>query len=260
MENVKLPKVPPAYQLVAFESLDSTNEQARRMAAEGAPDGTIVWAKSQTAGRGRRGRSWISQPGNLFCSFILRPDASVSDAAQLSFAAALSVVEALRYTVTPGIVLDVACKWPNDVLVGGKKVAGILLECQAQAPHGVTVPQLDWLVLGIGVNISHHPEETEYPAASIGVSTGTTVEGMLEALAMSFDHWLGVWKTQGFTPLRNAWLANAKGIGDPVIARLGQETLNGIFVGMNEEGALVLETEGNQRHITAADIFFPETS
>jgi len=258
MTNHNLPNVPSAFQLVAFESLDSTNEQARRMASEGAQSGTLIWARSQSSGRGRRGRTWISEPGNLYCSLILRPEKPVSEAAQLSFAASLAVAEALRDVSTPASSPEISCKWPNDVLLGGKKVAGILLECQAQAPQGSAAPGLDWLVLGVGVNVSHHPDETEFPATSFGVSSGATVEGVLEQFSLRFETWFETWKTQGFSPIRNAWLNNAKGVGQPVIARLGTETLEGTFVGMDKEGALILETEGNQRHITAADIFFPK--
>ncbi len=253
-----LPKVPPAYQLVAFESLDSTNEQARRMAAEGAAHGTLIWAHSQSAGRGRRGRTWVSEPGNLYCSLILRSEKSVAEAAQLSFAASLAVTEALREASAPFDRPEIACKWPNDVLLNGKKVAGILLECQAKASQGNHNPGLDWLVLGVGVNVSHHPEETEFPATSFGITSGMTVESVLEGFAQHFEAWFDRWSVQGFEPIRNAWLANAKGIGGTVIARLGKETLEGKFAGMDEEGALILETEGNRRHITAADIFFPQ--
>ena len=147
----RTPDLPASYQLVRLDSVDSTNEEARRLAAsEAAVDGTLVWALSQTAGKGRRGRAWESPGGNLYCSILLRPDCAAAKAAQLSFVAAVAVVEAV--TDIAGPALEVRCKWPNDVLVGGRKISGILLESEAGAGD-----EVEWVVVGVGVNVAHHP-------------------------------------------------------------------------------------------------------
>ena len=137
------PLLPPFYRLLGFAELDSTNEEAKRQATAGAPEGALVWARAQSAGRGRRGRRWVSEPGNLYLSILLRPSFPPATAAQLGFAAALAVGEAAAAALPAGA--DVAYKWPNDVLISGRKASGILLESQA-AGEG----RLDWLVVGIG--------------------------------------------------------------------------------------------------------------
>ncbi|HLJ64877.1 MAG TPA: biotin--[acetyl-CoA-carboxylase] ligase, partial [Stellaceae bacterium] len=126
------PTLPDFYRLLAYDEVGSTNEEARRFAAEGAPEGTLVWARSQSAGRARRGRQWVSDPGNLYFSLILRPNHPAAMAAQLGFAAALAIGEAAVEFLPDNV--RVGYKWPNDVLVEGRKLSGILLESQGGAP------------------------------------------------------------------------------------------------------------------------------
>ena len=145
------PRLPAKFRLVEMDSVDSTNTEAKRLACAGAADGTIVWAQRQTAGRGRRGRTWTSEPGNLYASFVLRPGCAPMQAAQLTFVAALAVRDLLSIYLNNSD--SIACKWPNDVLVGGRKISGILLETSTSG-SGV----VDWLGLGIGVNLRHHPD------------------------------------------------------------------------------------------------------
>ena len=168
------------YRLVTVDTVDSTNAEAKRLAAEGeekSPDGTIIWAKEQTDGRGRRGRKWHSPPGNLYCSLILRPDVALAKAAELSFVAGLAVFDALGSVGEPGH--QVHLKWPNDVLLNGGKVAGILLESIG-----------DFLAIGIGVNLAHAPGADQVEAGalrpvSVVAETGKVVppEVFLDALA-----------------------------------------------------------------------------
>jgi BirA family biotin operon repressor/biotin-[acetyl-CoA-carboxylase] ligase len=252
---MRQPKLPTVYNLIALQTIDSTNNEAKRLAAmgeESSPDGTIVWAIEQTGGRGRRGRIWESPPGNLYCSLILRPEVGVAIAAQLSFVAALALYDALGNVGEPGH--EVLCKWPNDVLLNGKKVAGILLESEAQANE-----ELDWLVLGLGVNIVSHPEKTSFfPATSLRFeSNDATVEDLLEAFCRSFLGWADKWLDQGFAPVRQNWLWRCKGKGEWVEVQIGNETVSGIFQDINEDGALLLATDGGTRVITAGDIFLP---
>ncbi|MCW8836096.1 MAG: biotin--[acetyl-CoA-carboxylase] ligase [Rhodospirillales bacterium] len=249
--------LPSGFTLWAFNSVGSTNDEARRLATGGAPDGTVVWARQQTKGRGRRGREWVSPPGNLFCSIILRPDCSVSVAAQLSFVSAISLIEAVESAATEKSV-DVRGKWPNDVLVNGRKVAGILLECQSRESSGGNSTECAWIIIGAGVNVANHPADTEFPATSLAAEIGQSVapERVLESYVESLSVWRGRWREYGFSAIREEWLKRAAGLGGTITVRLPTETLDGRFDGLDESGALVLESEGRRRHITSADVFF----
>lgn len=244
------PGLPAFFRLQGFAELDSTNEEAKRQAASGAPAGTLISARAQRAGRGRRGRVWVSAPGNLYLSIVLRPACSAGAAAQLGFAAALAVGDAVLPLLPDAAAL--AYKWPNDVLVGGRKVSGILLESQASAGG-----RIDWLVVGIGVNLAAFPDNSEYPATSLAAAGAApvTVEALLEAVARAFHFWYERWLEDGFEPLRQAWLARARGLGQPIRVRLAQGESEGRFAGLDGEGALLLETGTAQRRITAGDVF-----
>lgn len=244
------PRLPGAFQLVALDRVDSTNEEARRLAETGAPAGTVVWALSQTAGRGRRERVWRSPAGNLYFSLLLRPIVPAVRAMQCSFIAANAVADAVQAVLPEP--QRVACKWPNDVLIGGRKVAGILLE--AAAGEG---GRLSWMVIGIGVNIADHPRDTEFPATSLAAEGGAGVNapGMLERIMSGLDEGLEAWAEEGFAPVRKAWLARAFGLGERIRVRLEKETLEGIFAALEPDGTLVLREAGGERRIAAGDVF-----
>ena len=242
--------LPGGYRLVSLEAVDSTNDEAKRLAAAGAADGTVVWAREQTAGKGRRGRTWISEPGNLYCSLLLRPDFPAGPAAQLGFVAANAVLRTVAAELPRGV--RVSCKWPNDVMVGGRKTAGILLEAGA-----ATAERLDWLVVGVGVNIASHPPMVEFPATSLHAegAEGVSEKDVLTTFCQCFDEGLRTWREAGFAATRQAWLERAEGLGEPVTVRLERETLDGIFHDLDEAGALVLRRNGEERRITAGDVF-----
>jgi BirA family biotin operon repressor/biotin-[acetyl-CoA-carboxylase] ligase len=247
------PALDPEFHLVRLESVGSTNAEAARRAAEGAADGTLVWAGEQTAGRARRGREWRSPPGNLYCSLILRPAVPPRTAAQLSFVAALAVADALGAFAPEDAAVRV--KWPNDVLLAGRKASGILLESMP-GPDGL----VDWVVVGTGINVASHPEDTEYPATSLAAAGVGAVDAgqVLEAYAHAIAVWRGRWEREGFGPIRAAWLGVATGLGDPVVVRLDHQSLEGWFAALDEDGALVLEMPGGvRRMIAAGDVFFP---
>jgi BirA family biotin operon repressor/biotin-[acetyl-CoA-carboxylase] ligase len=247
------PALLPFYRLLSFGELDSTNEEAKRRAASGAPEGTLVWALAQSAGRGRRGRQFHSPPGNLYMSILLRPGRPAAAAAQLGFAGALAVGEAvLPLLPSPG---ELAYKWPNDVLIAGRKVSGILLESQA-AGEG----RLDWLIVGIGVNLASFPEQVEYPATSLVAAGARAVAAaaVLEAVAARFHFWYERWQKEGFGPLRAAWLERVRGIGETIRVRLSDGERRGRFAGLDEDGALLL-AEGTVEHRIAAGDVFPVT-
>jgi len=241
--------LPPFIRLAAFDSLASTNDEAKRLARAGAPEGTLVTARTQTAGCGRQGRRWVSGPGNLHASLVLRPEAHVSRAAQLGFAAALAIADAIRSFAPKA---PVTLKWPNDVLLGGRKVAGILLESEGDA-----VGRVRFVVIGIGVNLASHPADSEFPATSLATTgaAAVTPEAFLAALASALLLWYERWRGDGFAALRQAWLERAAGIGQVLRARLPGETIEGRFAGLDDDGMLLLDLPQGRRRIAAGDVF-----
>ncbi len=248
--------LPDGFSLVAFATIDSTNEEAKRLAVRSGspgPDGTVVWAEAQAAGKGRRGRDWISPPGNLYCSVLLRPARPLREAAGLGFAAALAIVEAMAgwgaRTAQP--------KWPNDVLLGGRKVAGVLLESQSS---GGETP--DWVVIGMGVNLAVYPRETEFPATSLAAE-GCAVplpQAALGAVLAAFARWRARWLDGGLASVLEPYRRSLRGLGEPITVRLGDETLRGTFAALDDDGALRLRLpDGRERRITAGDVFFGAT-
>lgn len=236
-----MPVLPDGWTLVALESVGSTNDEATRLADAGAPEGTVVWAREQSGGRGRRGRNWASPVGNLYSTTILRPACMAQRAAELGFVAALAVGDLVPADRT------VRLKWPNDVLVDGGKVAGILLE-SAIGQDG----QVDHVVAGIGINVSFAPQlpEMRYPGAALG----GTVEAALEGLARALAARLAQWRRDGFEAIRSAWLAQAGPLGAEVDVRLGEGLVRGRFAGLDREGALLLDTAEGPRKIVSGEL------
>jgi len=248
--NAPGPALPEAFRLCHYATLGSTNDEAKALARAGAPAGTIVWADEQTAGRGRRGRTWQSPPGNLYLSLVLRPDGAPAHAAQLGFVAALGLGDGLAELVGPAV--ELRYKWPNDLLASGKKLAGILLESETAAGDRV-----DFVVVGIGVNIAAAPGGVEFPATSLAAEgiAGVTAAVLLAAFARHFEIWERRWRATGFLPVRAAWLARASGLGKPIRVRLERSALFGRFLDLDADGALVLEEAQGNRRIAAGDVF-----
>ncbi len=228
-------------------------EAARRLPGLAGP--TWIMAHRQTAARGRRGRPWADPGGNLAATLVMFPGGDPAAAAQRSFVAALALDAAL--TAVTGQPGRLALKWPNDVLLDGGKVAGILLEAGGQGG------QVAHLAVGIGVNLCTAPpvealEAGALPPVALAPATGVRVapETFLTLLAAAFDRFERCLQREGFAAIRSAWLARAARIGQSVTARTGRETLHGRFATIDEAGALVIDTEAGRRHVTAADIFF----
>ncbi len=225
--------------LIELEAIGSTNDHAKELARQGAASGTVVWAHAQSAGKGRQGNTWVSIPGNLFMTMILRPRAGVAVLGQLSFLTAVALAETLE-----ALVPDVRVKWPNDVLVGGFKTAGILIETEGNA---------GWAVVGIGVNITSAP-----PGAMSLKQAGveTTARQVLEALVARIEARVDAWEAGGFEGIRADWLARAHRRGAEITARLPKETLTGIFDGIDATGALQLRlADGAIRTINSGEVY-----
>ncbi len=253
MELLNLPVV---YNLIALETVTSTNDEAKLLARKGeleAPDGTLIWAREQTQGRGRLGRNWSSPSGNLYTSLILRPDVPLSQMAELSFVAALAVYDALGSLSEPGH--QVHLKWPNDILLNEKKVAGILLDTES----GNNNEKTDWVVLGMGLNVAWHPDDTKFAATSLRFEQWpTTIEQVLEAYARSFLSWTNRWLDDGFEPIRKDWLWRCKGKGEQIQVQVGPKVLSGIFRDVDKNGSLMLDSGDKVQHISAGDVFFSD--
>lgn len=243
------------WQRIDLALADSTNEEVRRRAESGAPEGLVIRADAQTAGRGRRGRAWASQPGNLYVSLLLRPRRDIAEVATLSFLTAVAVAEAVEQAgAAAGIDLAgrVRCKWPNDVMLDGAKLCGILLESRT-GPDG----RLDYLIVGVGVNLTTHPDGLPYPATHLGAAgVALPPGGLLDKMLTGFAVWYERWHYEGFAPVRAAWLQRAQGLGGPVVVRTGETEVRGIFSALDASGALVLELPNGQRQsVTAGDVF-----
>lgn len=245
-------------QLVHFKTIDSTQSEAKRRAEVGDVNSLWISADNQTEGRGRRQREWVSNTGNLFCTGLYPHNDDLASAARLSFAAALAVAQTLEHYIDPQLV---SIKWPNDVLVDGKKIAGIILESG-------TYNDAIWVAIGIGINLVTHPKLESYAAThllahippkklEVAEPVFTGAQPVLAILAQNFEVWRNLYLAEGFEPLRRAWLSRAIGIGGPVTARLENKTIKGIAMGMDEAGALEVQIpSGEIVKIHAGDVFF----
>ncbi len=237
-----------------LDEIDSTNAEALRRTGSLAPPAWI-FARRQTSARGRRGRRWEMPEGNFAASHLCRPPGAVETAALMSFVAALALHDALAgLTGDPG---PLALKWPNDVLLNGGKVAGILLESAGRGARPET------LVIGFGVNLAAAPApEAMEPGAvrptSVRAETGLDLDplDLLGTLAAAFARRRATFEQLGFAPLREAWLARAARLGETITARTGTASESGRFDTIDATGALVLETAAGRRAIAAADVFF----
>jgi BirA family biotin operon repressor/biotin-[acetyl-CoA-carboxylase] ligase len=249
------PHLPVGWRLMAFDTLDSTNSALKRLVEQGAElsEGVLMWAKAQTAGRGRQGRTWESPPGNVYASFLIEAPARKSDAPQVGFVAARAVADTIlelpRHNTAPPAV---TCKWPNDVLVAGEKACGILPEL-VSGPDGK-----DWIVLGIGINLhAVDVPNPSYPATSLAAHhIDTTPAHVLTVLSRFLGAGLAGWREQGFGPVREAWLACGPALGTPISVNPGKGPISGAFAGLDTDGALLLDTAGGRQRILAGDVLF----
>jgi BirA family transcriptional regulator, biotin operon repressor / biotin---[acetyl-CoA-carboxylase] ligase len=247
------------YKLAAFDKTGSTNSEAMLRAREGERGPTWFVTTEQTAGRGRRQRAWVAPRGNLASSILEVMDVPPAVAATLGFAAGLSLDAAVRAVSIEAALraggidpFKFALKWPNDVLAGGRKLTGILLEAEA-VPGGLAV------VVGIGTNVVGAPEGTPTPATSLhALGIQISAEELFRALSDAWVEFRGIWDTgRGFAEIRKRWLERAAGLGEKVAINTGAATIEGIFDTINEAGCLIVRTaEGRRVPIAAGEVYF----
>lgn len=251
--------LPPGYRLAIHEKIDSTNAEGLRLAAAGEAGGLWIWAGRQASGRGRAGRPWTSEPGNLYASLLLRPGVPLATASQLSLLAGIAAHDAVATLAAVGQATPrIELKWPNDVLANDAKLGGILLESASGASG-----ENPAVVIGIGLNLAHAPDGLGRSVASLaGLGLPTAPGDAMAALAWSMAAWVQQWDGgRNFAQIREAWLTRAQPPGAAISVRQGTSLIAGRFLGIDEAGALLLQTEtGQERRITAGDVIFGAAS
>ena len=234
--------------VLVFATIGSTNDEAKRLAEAGAAEGTLVLAETQTAGRGRQGRQWLTPPGTALAgSLVLRPTLSAAQAARLTMLAGVAAAEAIE--AVAGV--PAALKWPNDLLLGGRKAGGILVE------SGLAGDRLDYAVVGIGLNVSAAPppEAVQFPATAVAEAAGRPVDrlALLVQLLAALEKWYAA-AVEG-PALPAAWQARLAWLGEAVTAHTAEGELTGVAEGVDEDGALLLRlASGERRRLWAADV------
>lgn len=240
------------YHLLSYDVLDSTNEEAKRLAAGGGAHGAVIWAKRQTDGRGRMGRQWISSEGNLFVTVLLAPKQELAKCSQLSFVAALAVADTLEAIVEKPELIR--CKWPNDILCGGKKLGGILLESFPSTKG-------NWIAVGIGINIDSFPEHVMFPATCLrdaGVEL-ISAKIVLSRLMHNFIGRYDQWANHGFGMIEEGWMERTYHLKKPIEVIVGDTQHTGTYEGIDASGRLLLrDKKGGITPISAGDVFFKE--
>jgi BirA family biotin operon repressor/biotin-[acetyl-CoA-carboxylase] ligase len=233
---------------LTYDMLGSTNAEALALARAGERGPLWITARSQSAGRGRRGSRWISPPGNLYATLLLTQPSTTERAPQLSFVVALALYDAV-VACAPQLGPALKVKWPNDLLVGQEKIAGILIEGECDPVFAVAV--------GIGVNCGAHPTDVAFPATDLSRAGAlVTPEALLMALFATMQRRLSQWnRGEGFAGVRSDWLKRAAGLGESLRVRLPERELSGRFQGLDEAGRLILEQDGRVTKVTAGEIF-----
>ncbi len=233
---------------ITYETLGSTNAEALARARAGERGPLWITAQSQTAGRGRRGSQWVSPAGNLYATLLLTEPSPAEFAPQLSFVAALALHDAIA-ECAPQLGPLLKVKWPNDLLVGEAKVAGILIEGESEPVFSVGI--------GFGINCAAHPDGTSYAATNLAMRGALVVpDALFAALSPAMQRRVAQWGSgKGFASIRNDWLKRAAGLGGTLHVRLPEQELSGRFQGLDEAGRLLLEKGGDVIPITAGEVF-----
>ncbi len=239
----------PPWRLRIFETLPSTQDVCRALAEAGEPERVAVRADVQTSGRGREGRGWQSPPGNLALSALLRPHSRAAEAGQWSLLAGVALADAVA-DLLPGGGAPLRLKWPNDLLLGEAKLAGILVDSAAGADG-----RIDWLVIGFGVNLAAAPDLPGRRTACVADAAPPPSPGAFAGrLLDSLDRWTGIHATAGFAAIRAAWIARGPAIGEALAVRRGCASVAGAFAGVRDDGALLLDMGGRAAAFTSGEI------
>lgn len=236
-----------------FESITSTNDIAKELLQQGGKEGLVIWADEQTRGRGRMGRRWISAPGNLYFSLVLEPHRLLTEISQLSILAAVAVGDMMASLLPDDVV--VSYKWPNDILLNGQKVCGILLET-----HPLSGNERDMgVVIGIGINLQHAPENTIYPATSLlnFIPSPLIAAEVLPQCLAQFQFYYAKWLKNGFSAIRQPWKDRAFGLGKRMIFAVNGYQYKGNFIDIDGTGAMLINNDqGDIETISSAEILF----
>lgn len=236
--NKSAPNLPGLYELVVVEETDNAAAHARRLARDGAEEGTFVWAKTQAQGPGRPGKSWIPGEGNLHCAVILRPGEPLETCSQLSLLTAVCVAQAITLVGEP--MEELRLGWPNDVYLNRGKVAGVHLSGQVDAGNRV-----EWMVIAVNINTASRPEGLGLNAASLhgeGFEVSDRID-VLEGFAREFLAWLNRWAEEGMEPVRKAWLWRGGWRDAERSVEVDGREVRGMFDSLDYDGALKLQTE-----------------
>ena len=243
-----------AWRLRYFNTLSSTSDLCRSLAIAGEPEGLAVLADRQTAGRGSRGREWDSPAGNLYLSVLLRPKEHVSRVGQWSLLAGLALAEAIAPHVPDASALTL--KWPNDLLLEGRKLAGILLDTLAGQTGAVA-----WLVIGMGANLVSAPRLPDRTTAAVAdVAAAPSAQNLATAVLARLDHWRRTRLLDGFAPIRAKWLEHAAAPGTRLTIRVGEHEVGGSFAGLGDDGSLLLQSGGRVHAFTTGEVLLPCSS
>jgi BirA family biotin operon repressor/biotin-[acetyl-CoA-carboxylase] ligase len=241
------------YRLAGYDSIGSTNSEALHRIRSGERGPLWIAARAQTEGRGRRGRAWTTQDGNLAASLLIAVNVPLSMAATLGFVAGLALWRAIE-NCTQG--LSIALKWPNDLLASDRKLAGILLESETIDGHAA-------VVIGMGVNVVSAPSDVPFPAQSLAaLQQVTSAEHVFAELSDAWIESYALWDNgRGLEAIRSQWLSRAAGLNRDISIRTGDTVLNGIFRTLDEQGRLILQTaDGTLVPVTAGDVYFGEAT
>ena len=245
------PDLPGLYDLVTIEKTDSAVAQAQRLARKGADEGTVVWAKAQQEGIGRKGNYWMSGSRNLHCALVLRPEYDFASCCQISLLTCVCTAMAIARQAEP--LEEIRFRWPNDVLLNRGKVAGITLsgELDARGRPG-------WMVVGVNVNVHEYPSSRGFSAASMrdeGFQDPDRV-ALLEAYTREFLSWINRWAEEGLAPVRKAWLTKSPDAGEAATLRLGDLMISGKYRQLDQSGALEIIDESSRVRTITLEQFF----
>ena len=240
------------YNLLILDQIDSTNSEAIRLAKANVKGDFIIWAQSQTAGRGKHSKQWCSEPGNFYASLLLNKDIPIEIQPQLSFVTALAVYNTIiTIAKNANLTLAVKLKWPNDILIDGQKVAGILLESIKLSANG-------YLIIGVGINLSSHPSDIDQPATNLR-SHGIDIHAdqILNLFVSFFEKYFALWLCSGFIPIRQQWLRKADHLNKIITIDYDKNRISGKFQDIDFTGNIRVKLACGQIYsLSAGEVFF----